>query len=82
MRRGDLRAESQCRQLNPHHEEPDMFGNDAGFLLSIHRAHAAELRADADADRLARSVPRRHGRDWLGRRRHSHHSHHTGDTRR
>ncbi|MGC5018250.1 hypothetical protein [Micromonospora sp. DT47] len=46
-----------------------MFGNDAEFLLSIHRSHAAELQADAEADRLARSLPRRHARGWLGRRR-------------
>ncbi|MER7890845.1 hypothetical protein AB0C04_07620 [Micromonospora sp. NPDC048909] len=46
-----------------------MFGNDADFLLSLHRTHAAELRADAAADRLARSVPRSGMRGWLGRRR-------------
>ncbi|MGB2569507.1 MULTISPECIES: hypothetical protein [Micromonospora] len=45
-----------------------MFGNDADFLLSLHRSHAAELRADAEADRLARSLPRRHARGWLSRR--------------
>ncbi|MCX5066502.1 hypothetical protein OOJ91_11500 [Micromonospora lupini] len=45
-----------------------MFGNDVDFLLSLHRTHTAELRAEAAADRLARSVPRRAGRTWLGRR--------------
>ncbi|MDO3701700.1 hypothetical protein Q3W71_08400 [Micromonospora sp. C28SCA-DRY-2] len=45
-----------------------MFGNDAEFILSLHRTHAAELRAEAAADRLARSVARRSGRGWLGRR--------------
>ncbi|MEU4715072.1 hypothetical protein AB0F73_15625 [Micromonospora purpureochromogenes] len=45
-----------------------MFGNDADFLLSIHRTHAAELQADAEAARVARSLPRRHGRSWLSRR--------------
>ncbi|MEU7609876.1 hypothetical protein [Micromonospora sp. NPDC049204] len=45
-----------------------MFGNDAEFLLSLHRTHAAELRAEVDADRLARAVSRRSGRTWLGRR--------------
>ncbi|WP_165945816.1 hypothetical protein [Micromonospora sp. KC606] len=43
-----------------------MFGNDAEFLLHLHRAHAAELRADAAAARLARALPRRHGR-WRDR---------------
>jgi hypothetical protein len=56
-----------------------MFGNDAEFLLSLHRTHAAELRAEAAADRLARSVPRRTSRTWLGRRQHVGH---TGDARR
>ncbi|MFC3500575.1 hypothetical protein ACFOOK_06275 [Micromonospora krabiensis] len=51
-------------------KEIDMFGNDAEFLLSLHRTHAAELRAEAAADRLARAVPRPAGRGWLGRRRH------------
>ncbi|MEV4121231.1 hypothetical protein [Micromonospora sp. NPDC049645] len=46
-----------------------MFGNDAEFLLSLHRSHAAELRADAAADRLARSLPRPTGRGWLARRK-------------
>ncbi|WP_406071869.1 hypothetical protein [Micromonospora sp. NBC_01638] len=46
-----------------------MFGNDADFLLSLHRTHAAELRAEAAAQRLARSLPRRAGRSWLGRRK-------------
>ncbi len=45
-----------------------MFGNDAEFLLSLHRTHAAELRAEAATDRLARSLTRRVGRGWLGRR--------------
>ncbi|WP_410811100.1 hypothetical protein [Micromonospora sp. 067-2] len=49
-------------------KEPDMFGNDAEFLLSLHRTHAAELRAEAATDRLARSLTRRVGRGWLGRR--------------
>ncbi|GAA2185049.1 hypothetical protein [Micromonospora lupini] len=56
-----------------------MFGNDADFLLSLHRTHAAELRAEAAADRLARSVPRRAGRTWLGRRQPARR---TGDDRR
>ncbi|MFI6068504.1 hypothetical protein ACIA47_24980 [Micromonospora sp. NPDC051227] len=46
-----------------------MFGNDADFLLTLHRTHAAELRADAAADRLARSLSRPVSRGWLGRRR-------------
>lgn len=45
-----------------------MFGNDVDFLLTLHRTHAAELRAEAAAERLARSVPRRAGRTWTGRR--------------
>ncbi|MFI7427272.1 hypothetical protein ACIBPB_09820 [Micromonospora sp. NPDC049836] len=45
-----------------------MFGNDAELMLTIHRNHASELQADAARDRLARSVPRRHQRSWLGRR--------------
>nr|WP_201749169.1 hypothetical protein [Micromonospora acroterricola] len=56
-----------------------MFGNDAEFLLSLHRTHAAELRAEAAADRLARSVPRATGRSWLGRRQPTRR---TGDDRR
>ncbi|MEU4478795.1 hypothetical protein AB0F68_12125 [Micromonospora sp. NPDC023966] len=48
-----------------------MFGNDADLLLSIHRSHASELQADAARDRLARSLPRRHPRSWLGRRQHT-----------
>ncbi|MCO1618425.1 MULTISPECIES: hypothetical protein [Micromonospora] len=48
-----------------------MFGNDADFILSIHRSHASELQADAAQDRLARSLPRRHPRGWLSRRQHS-----------
>ncbi|WP_405430430.1 hypothetical protein [Micromonospora sp. NBC_00617] len=55
-----------------------MFGNDVDFLLSVHRTHAAELRADAAAERLARSVPRS-GRTWLGRRQPARR---TGDDRR
>ncbi|MFI7156755.1 hypothetical protein [Micromonospora chalcea] len=47
-----------------------MFGNDAEFILSIHRSHASELQADAAQDRLARSLPRRHPRGWLSRRQH------------
>ncbi|MEU1587647.1 hypothetical protein [Micromonospora sp. NPDC005710] len=46
-----------------------MFGNDADFLLTLHRTHSAELRADAAADRLARSLSRPTAREWLGRRR-------------
>ncbi|WP_433386759.1 hypothetical protein [Micromonospora sp. KLBMP9576] len=45
-----------------------MFGNDADFILSIHRTHAAELRAEAAVDRLARALPRRNTRAWLSRR--------------
>lgn len=48
-----------------------MFGNDAELLLSIHRTHASELQAEAAADRLARALPRRHPRSWLGRRHHT-----------
>ncbi|MFJ8578543.1 hypothetical protein [Micromonospora sp. NPDC093277] len=48
-----------------------MFGNDADLLLAIHRSYAAELRADAARDRLARSLPRRRHRGWLGRRHHA-----------
>ncbi|MFI7215086.1 hypothetical protein ACIBP4_25340 [Micromonospora maritima] len=48
-----------------------MFGNDAEFLLSIHRSHASELQADAARDRLARSLPRRHAHGWLSRRQHT-----------
>ncbi|WP_350933843.1 hypothetical protein [Micromonospora mangrovi] len=48
-----------------------MFGNDAEFLLSIHRTHAAELQAEAAGERLARALPRRHPRGWLGRRTHA-----------
>ncbi|MFG3420485.1 hypothetical protein ACIBTZ_06010 [Micromonospora sp. NPDC049460] len=47
-----------------------MFGTDADFILSIHRTHAAELRADAAADRLARALPRRSTRGWLSRWQH------------
>ncbi|MET8263720.1 hypothetical protein ACWD8I_23185 [Micromonospora arida] len=56
-----------------------MFGNDADFLLTLHRTHAAELRADAAADRLARSLSRPVSRGWLGRRRQAGG---TGDARR
>ncbi|NYH42536.1 hypothetical protein HNR22_002263 [Micromonospora jinlongensis] len=56
-----------------------MFGNDVDFLLSLHRTHAAELRAEAAAERLARALPRPAGRGWLGRRRHAGR---TGDARR
>ncbi|MEU4553162.1 hypothetical protein EV382_3468 [Micromonospora violae] len=56
-----------------------MFGNDVDFLLTLHRTHAAELRAEAAADRLARSVSRPAGRGWLGRRRQPGR---TGDARR
>ncbi|MDG4805440.1 hypothetical protein O7634_01530 [Micromonospora sp. WMMD1120] len=56
-----------------------MFGNDAEFLLTLHRTHAAELRAEVAADRLARSLPRSGGRGWLGRRRPTGR---TGDARR
>ncbi|MBF9130430.1 hypothetical protein I0C86_15900 [Plantactinospora sp. S1510] len=35
-----------------------MFSTDAHFLLALHRTHADELRAEADSDRLARSVRR------------------------
>ncbi|WP_197494964.1 hypothetical protein [Micromonospora sp. NBRC 110037] len=48
-----------------------MFGNDAEFILSIHRSHASELQADAAQDRLARSLPRRHPRGWLSRQHHA-----------
>ncbi|TDC40999.1 hypothetical protein [Micromonospora sp. KC213] len=46
--------------------EPDMFGNDAEFLLHLHRSQAAELRADAAASRLARALPPRRER-WRDR---------------
>ncbi|MFR9778231.1 hypothetical protein ACL02O_19530 [Micromonospora sp. MS34] len=48
-----------------------MFGNDADLMLSLHRSHASELQADAARDRLARSLPRRHARGWLNRRRYA-----------
>lgn len=51
-----------------------MFGNDAEFLLSLHRMHAAELRAEVAADRLARAVSGRPGRTWLGRRQQVRHA--------
>ncbi|GIG90192.1 hypothetical protein [Plantactinospora endophytica] len=40
-----------------------MFSTDAHFLLTLHRTHADELRAEADSARLARSVTRRSGRN-------------------
>ncbi|MDW5322922.1 hypothetical protein [Plantactinospora sp. KLBMP9567] len=40
-----------------------MFSTDAHFLLTLHRTHADELRAEADAARLARSVVRGLRRD-------------------
>ncbi|WP_165942629.1 hypothetical protein [Micromonospora sp. KC721] len=43
-----------------------MFGNDAEFLLHLHRTQAAELRADAAASRLARALPPRRER-WRDR---------------
>jgi hypothetical protein len=55
----------------PHDRGTEMFGNDADFLLTIHRTHASELQADAAADRLARALPRRHPRGWLSRRTHA-----------
>ncbi|MET8122271.1 hypothetical protein [Micromonospora sp. NPDC005189] len=51
-----------------------MFGNDVDFLLSLHRTHTAELRAEAAAERLARSLPRPAGRTWLGRRQQARHA--------
>jgi len=49
-----------------------MFNSDAHFLLALHSMHAEELRAEADADRLARSVRRPQDRDrtrsWRRRR--------------
>ncbi|MFD2763346.1 hypothetical protein [Micromonospora eburnea] len=45
-----------------------MFSNSADLMLALHRTYASELRADAARDRLARSLPRRHPRGWLGRR--------------
>ncbi|SIN11627.1 hypothetical protein [Micromonospora cremea] len=56
-----------------------MFGNDAEFLLTLHHTHAAELRAEAATERLARSVSRPAGRSWLGRRQQTRR---TGDDRR
>ncbi|MDG4796427.1 hypothetical protein [Micromonospora sp. WMMD1082] len=47
-----------------------MFGNDPDLLLTLHRTHAAELRAEAARERLARSVPHRSARGWLRRRHH------------
>ncbi|WP_159079596.1 MULTISPECIES: hypothetical protein [unclassified Plantactinospora] len=40
-----------------------MFSTDAHFLLTLHRTHAAELRAEADSARLASSVARGSRRD-------------------
>ncbi|MEU9510182.1 hypothetical protein AB0D32_28325 [Micromonospora sp. NPDC048170] len=56
-----------------------MFGTDADLILSIHRTHVAELRAEAEVDRLARALPRRTTRHWLSRR---HDPGRTGDVRR
>ncbi|MGC4749494.1 hypothetical protein ACLQ28_28130 [Micromonospora sp. DT201] len=56
-----------------------MFGNDSESLLSLHRTHAAELRAEVAADRLARAVSPRTGRTWLGRRQQARRA---GDDRR
>ncbi|MEV4713336.1 hypothetical protein [Micromonospora sp. NPDC049374] len=47
-----------------------MFGHDANLMLTLYRTHAAELRAEAARDRLARSLPRRSARGWLNRRHH------------
>jgi hypothetical protein len=41
-----------------------MLIQDAQTMLSIQRTHIDELRAQAAADRLSRSVPRRAGRRW------------------
>ncbi|MGI5214058.1 hypothetical protein [Plantactinospora sp. CA-290183] len=38
--------------------ESTMFSTDPHFLLALHHSHAEELRAEADADRLARAVRR------------------------
>ncbi|MEO3928613.1 hypothetical protein ABGB07_32850 [Micromonosporaceae bacterium B7E4] len=48
-----------------------MFSTDAHFLLTLHRTHADELRAEAASARLARSVVRGLRRDptRAGRRR-------------
>ncbi|SBT48787.1 hypothetical protein [Micromonospora narathiwatensis] len=48
-----------------------MFANNADLLLAIHRSYASELQADAARDRLARSLPRRQHRSWVGRRQHA-----------
>ncbi|MET8351446.1 MULTISPECIES: hypothetical protein [unclassified Micromonospora] len=56
-----------------------MFGNDADFLLALHHSHAAELRAEAATERLARSMSRPGRRNWLGRRQQIRR---TGDDRR
>lgn len=45
-----------------------MYSTDAHFMLSLHRTHADELRAEADSARLAGSVPRRSRRSRWGRR--------------
>ncbi|MFI9528781.1 hypothetical protein [Micromonospora rosaria] len=46
-----------------------MFSNDSEFMLALHRTHAAELQVEAAQERLARALPRRRSRGWLGRRR-------------
>lgn len=46
-----------------------MFGNDAEFLLTIHRSQATQLQAEATADGIARALSRRRAHGWLGRRR-------------
>ncbi|MFI7574071.1 hypothetical protein [Micromonospora sp. NPDC049497] len=56
---------------NDDREEPEMFTTDPEYLLSVHRTHASELRAEAAADRLARTLPRRSARGWLSRRHHA-----------
>ncbi|MEQ4302175.1 hypothetical protein ABNF97_12415 [Plantactinospora sp. B6F1] len=55
-----------------------MFSTDPQFLLTLHRSHADELRAEADAARLARSVargPRQHPTRTGRRRRFGSHRH-------
>ncbi|MEO3746057.1 hypothetical protein [Plantactinospora sp. B5E13] len=48
-----------------------MFSTDPHLLLTLHHTHADDLRAEAAADRLARSVSRRRwsNRTRLGSRR-------------
>ncbi|WP_341717015.1 hypothetical protein QQG74_24155 [Micromonospora sp. FIMYZ51] len=46
-----------------------MFSTDSEFYLAVHRTHAADLRAEAARERLARTLPRRSARGWLTRRR-------------